>query len=308
MLDSVPCPCLCACACGAPTVHPPHVDRARGGGAWQLSPVVQQLIGRTCWGELDYLIVDMPPGTGDVQLTLSQDFRVAAAVLVTTPQRLSFVDVVKGVEMFDKVGIPTVAVVENMSELPLTELAAQVDAVLTKHAVAEPAAGELRALLAQPAKLFGSSHVRQLREMWGIAASFALPLLPEVASSADGGVPLVVDAPDGTAAAVYADLAAAVDEEVSSLATLQLPKILYASEEQEVLIMRPGADGVQKLTPAALRRCCRSPTNDPDNLPADLAPLDFVPMGNYAVSVRWSDGHQSLLPYASFVDGYGATK
>ena len=69
----------------------------------KVTPIVQQLIGRTAWGELDYLIVDMPPGTGDVQLTLSQDFEVSAAVLVTTPQRLSFVDVVKGVEMFDKV-------------------------------------------------------------------------------------------------------------------------------------------------------------------------------------------------------------
>ena len=69
----------------------------------KVSPLVKQLVGRTAWGELDYLVIDMPPGTADVQLTLAQDFAVSAAVLVTTPQRLSFVDVVKGVEMFDKV-------------------------------------------------------------------------------------------------------------------------------------------------------------------------------------------------------------
>ena len=269
----------------------------------KITPVVQQLIGRTVWGELDYLIVDMPPGTGDVQLTLSQDFRVSAAVLVTTPQRLSFVDVVKGVEMFDKVGIPTIAVVENMSELRMTALAAEVDAVINKHDVPDPAAAELRALLAAPASLFGESHITQLKEMWGITASFSLPLLPEVASSADDGVPLVVAQPDGEAAGVYASLAEAVDAEVSSLATLELPRLVYMRAEGMVYVMLATSDGTpMKISPIELRRFCRSPTNTPDDLPDDLEPLDFVPMGNYALSVRWSDGHQSLLPYASFID------
>jgi len=272
----------------------------------KVAPIVQQLVGRTVWGDLDYLIVDMPPGTGDVQLTLSQEFRVSAAVLVTTPQRLSFVDVVKGVEMFDKVGIPTVAVVENMSELRLTELAEQVDAVVRKHALPDEAAAELRALVAAPASVFGASHVRQLREMWGIDASFSLPLLPEVAQSADAGVPLVVSNPDGEAAQLYSSLASAVETEVGALATLSLPQVLYLSETSSVQIALPDGS-MQSISPIELRRRCRSPSNTPDQLPPDLAPLDMVPMGNYAMSVRWSDGHQSLLPYASFVDGWPAS-
>ena len=274
----------------------------------QVTPVVQQLVGRTVWGELDYLIVDMPPGTGDVQLTLSQDFRVSAAVLVTTPQRLSFVDVVKGVEMFDKVGIPTVAVMENMCGFRLPtgagSLQEQGEALIRKHSLADDAAAELRELLGAPQPLFGDSHVTKLKEMWGIASSFSLPLMPDVAASADGGVPLVVSQPESEAADVYAQLAKAVDAEVTALATLELPQILYSAEEKVVLIAIPGGK-MQRIPPLELRRCCRSPSNDLGNLPDDLTLLDAVPMGNYAVSVRWSDGHQSLLPYASFVQGYG---
>ena len=275
----------------------------------KITPVVQQLVGRTEWGELDYLVADMPPGTSDVQLTLAQDFAVSAAVLVTTPQRLSFVDVVKGVEMFDKVGIPTVAVVENMCGLQLDELKAQAGEFVTKHGLTDEAAAELAQIVADlqvDEQLFGGSHTEKLQQMWGIEASFALPLVPEIAAEADEGIPIVVSQPDSQAARTYGELAAAVVREVRALEGADpRPQLRYDASDGMVHITLPGDAPPQSIDAIELRRRCCSPSNRPDELPADLTPLDLVPMGNYAVSVGWSDGHQSLLPYRSFVEGYG---
>jgi Mrp family chromosome partitioning ATPase len=80
-----------------------------------VSSYVSQLLYQTHWGELDYLVVDMPPGTGDVQLSLCQELKFDGAVIVTTPQRLSFIDVLKGIEMFQDLRVPILGIVENMS-------------------------------------------------------------------------------------------------------------------------------------------------------------------------------------------------
>ena len=79
------------------------------------SSAVSQMLTKTVWGELDYLIIDFPPGTGDIQLTLSKAAKIQGAIIVTTPQHLAFQDVKKGIAMFKKVGIPTLGIVENMT-------------------------------------------------------------------------------------------------------------------------------------------------------------------------------------------------
>ena len=83
------------------------------------------------------------------------------------------------------------------------------------------------------------------------------------------------------------------------------PQLRYDASDGMVHITLPGDAPPQSIDAIELRRRCCSPSNRPDELPADLTPLDLVPMGNYAVSVGWSDGHQFLLPYRSFVEGYG---
>jgi len=83
-----------------------------------ISSICVSLVGNTDWGDLDYLIIDFPPGTGDIQLSLCQELKLTGAVIVTTPQKLSFIDVMKGIEMFDELKVPILSVVENMvSEL-----------------------------------------------------------------------------------------------------------------------------------------------------------------------------------------------
>ena len=143
---------------------------------------LQQMVNQTMWHDLDYLIVDMPPGTGDVQLTLSQKVPVAGALIVTTPQDIALLDARKGIEMFRKVEIPVLGVVENMSV----------------HVCSE--CGHVE-------HLFGAGGGEEIAAQYDTKLLASLPLNLSIREQADNGLPTVAADPDGDIAAIYRDLA-----------------------------------------------------------------------------------------------------
>jgi len=146
---------------------------------------LQQLLGQTAWGELDVMVVDMPPGTGDVQLTMSQKVRLAGAVIVSTPQDIALLDARRGVAMFAKVGVRILGVVENMSFFQCPHCGERTD--VFGHGGAE----------AEAAKL-------------GVPFLGAVPLLLDVREAGDSGLPIVLSAPGSAAGVAFRGIAEAV--------------------------------------------------------------------------------------------------
>ncbi len=147
-----------------------------------VTQALQQLLNETLWDDLDYLIIDLPPGTGDIQLTLSQRVPVSGAVIVTTPQDIALLDARKALRMFEKVEVPVLGIVENMS----THVCSQCGHV-------EPIFGE-----GGGSRMAADYHVPLLGQ---------LPLTMSIRQQADGGRPTVVAEPDSVVSAAYRDIA-----------------------------------------------------------------------------------------------------
>ncbi len=147
-----------------------------------VTQALTQLLSETHWCALDYLVVDMPPGTGDIQLTLAQRVPVAGAVIVTTPQDIALADARKGLKMFEKVSVPVLGIVENMSI----------------HVCSSCGHAE---------HIFGAGGGAKMAEQYGVALLGELPLDVRIREEADGGRPTVVAAPDSPRAGAYFQMA-----------------------------------------------------------------------------------------------------
>ena len=147
-----------------------------------VTQALEQLLKETSWRDLDYLVIDLPPGTGDIQLTLAQKVPVTGAVIVTTPQDIAIIDARKGLKMFEKVGIPILGVVENMSFHVCPKCGHQ-------------------------SHIFGSGGAERMSKEYGTELLGQLPLDESIRRQADSGRPTVVSDPDGEAAEIYRRIA-----------------------------------------------------------------------------------------------------
>jgi DUF971 family protein/cellulose biosynthesis protein BcsQ len=283
--------------------------------------LLNQLLTVVHWGELDYLILDMPPGTGDIQLTLSQRMKISAEVIVTTPQELSYVDVARGIDMFGTVEVPCVAVVENMAYYVPDKAKEELQRNENKDLV-----GDIVQLVVKELnhhsednqdpviRIFGPGHLSRLSTQFGIEHTYAIPLMTDIASSGDAGIPFVLRNPNSVQAGIFKDLASSVVREIAKLKyshnSSSAIKLEFDQEEHLLkVVSSSSSEGTDYgiIKPAALRRDCKCASCveemtgrqilQPQSVSEMIKPTIIQPCGNYALSVAWSDGHRSLYPY-----------
>jgi ATP-binding protein involved in chromosome partitioning len=242
------------------------------------SKMVQQFLGNVLWGDLDYLLIDLPPGSGDVQITLAQQASLTGAVIVTTPQQVALGVANKGLQMFRHVNVPILGIIENMSGFTC------------------PHCGK-------NTPIFKEGGGARLARAVGVNFLGGIPIDPDLMASSDDGVPLLektVDSPAGKAFIEMAVRFKSVVKEVS--AGSDEPDAIEVNPEGNLLIEWPdGFTGT--ISPYNLRVSCPCAlcvdedtghrTLDPDQVPLGIRINGLDKVGRYAITVTFSDGHNT---------------
>jgi ATP-binding protein involved in chromosome partitioning len=241
--------------------------------------MIQQFIGSVAWGKLDYLLIDLPPGTGDVQITLAQQAPLSGAVIVTTPQEVALGVARKGLKMFERVNVPILGVIENMS-------------------------GFTCAHCGKTTAIFKEGGGKSMAAEFKTPYLGAIPLDPEIVTSGEKGVPVVESASDSASARAFVAVAENMQKELDlrSGATDTEPINVALSPEGNILIeWRDGHTSTH--SPYTLRRNCvcaqcvdentGKKLLDEKRIPLDIKVTSFSPVGRYALAFAFSDKHDT---------------
>jgi ATP-binding protein involved in chromosome partitioning len=244
--------------------------------------LIQQFLGQVDWGDLDYLLIDLPPGTGDVQLTLTQSAPLAGAVIVTTPQDVAVGVTMRGLRMFEQVHVPILGIVENMSGFACSHCGQTTD-------------------------IFRHGGGRRAAEQFGVPFLGEIPIDAAIAAAGDAGRPVVGEkaaASETPSASAFLAVAGRLAQEISIVneATLSVRHRPAEARLSEGFVEIRWADGHQsRYAHRDLRLACPcamcvdewtgQPRMDPKLIPSDVRALDIRTVGRYALQFNWSDGH-----------------
>ncbi len=246
------------------------------------SRAVQQFMSDVDWDDLDFLIVDMPPGTGDVQLTICQGIPLSGAVVVTTPQDLAVGVARRGLAMFQKVNVPILGIIENMSRLSCPHC----------H---------------QPIDLFKKGGGAAAADDLGIPLIGVIPLDPEIVACSDEGLPIALKAPDSLSAIAYRAAAEQLIVQLEARSTTTAPR--FAIKETDIsdgnltLVWGDGERIRYPAKPLRLKCPCAACVDEvtgerriTSTMVVDSVKLlGFEAIGRYAIKLHWSDGHSTGL-------------
>ncbi len=271
-----------------------------------VSKFLKMFVGSVHWGQLDYLILDLPPGTGDTQLTLAQSVPLSGAIIVTTPQDVSLKIARRGLRMFETVHTPILGIIENMSTFTCPHCGKDTD-------------------------IFRRGGGERMSQEFCVPFLGTIPLDPDIVACGDQGRPLMLEKPNSFAAQVYLAIAIELNDRLQGLPSSALKPFAWTWETSAGApawvrsAVRPSGsrttaigfwrrdartlsvlweDGqrndfdVRDLRLNCHCALCREemsgrPLLDPKSVRADIAPLTIVSVGNYAICITWNDGHST---------------